>query len=348
MIEFAWPYLFLLIPLPWLAFKLLPPCQQGETAQLRIPAFSDFSSFQSPQATSTFSKFKAVVIFFIWLALLTAGARPQWIGKPVELPQSGRDLMLAVDLSLSMQNPDFEINGKTIDRLSATKLIAGDFIERRQGDRIGLILFGTQAYLQTPLTFDVATVKQLLMETVVGLAGSETAIGDAIGLAVKHLRDRPKASRVLVLLTDGNNNSGELTPEKAAELAANEGLKIHTIAIGSKQKSPQSLLGARLMMNVGEIDEKALKLVAEKTGGEYFRAYNSQELAQIYRHIDQVELHEQANQYYRPIQEMYNWPLGLALFGLILLLGYEGMRGFISLRSFKSEKVKTSRGDPHA
>jgi Ca-activated chloride channel homolog len=325
-IEFTWPYLFLLIPFPWLVYKLLPPSHSSENARLKVPAFSDFTSFQSPGTSSVTSKLKAIFIFMIWLALLTAGARPQWIGKPVELPQSGRDLMLAVDLSGSMQIQDFEINGKTIDRLSAIKLIASDFIERRQGDRIGLILFGTQAYLQTPLTFDLATVKQLLIETAVGLAGPETAIGDAIGLAVKQLRDRPQASRVLVLITDGVNNSGELTPEKAAEIASNERLKIHTIAIGSKQRPMQTAFGARMMVANGEIDEKALQQVAKITGGEYFRAYNSHELAQIYHHIDQLEQHEKTNQYFRPIQELYYWPLGVALACLGLLMSYEWIR----------------------
>lgn len=325
-IEFAWPYLFILIPLPWLVFKLLPASSYNENAMLRVPVFSDFSFFQSPASTSSTSRGKACFIFLIWLALLTSAARPQWVGNAVELPQSGRDLMLAVDLSGSMQIQDFEINGKILDRLSAIKLIASDFIERRRGDRIGLILFGTHAYLQTPLTFDVTTVKQLLMETAVGLAGPETAIGDAIGLAVKQLRDRPQASRVLVLITDGVNNAGELTPEKAAEIAANERLKIHTIAIGSKQTSVQTVFGARMMPPGAEIDEKSLKLVAEKTGGEYFRAYNTHELAQIYRHIDRLEQHEQANQYYRPIREMYYWPLGIALACLGMLMNYEWIR----------------------
>lgn len=334
-IEFAWPYLFLLIPMPWLVFKLLPPSHFSDAAMLKVPVYSDFSFFRLPTSSSSTSKLKACFIFIIWLMLLTAGARPQWIGNAVELPQSGRDLMLAVDLSGSMQIQDFEINGKMIDRLSAIKLIASDFIERRKGDRIGLILFGTQAYLQTPLTFDVATVKQLLMESAVGLAGPETAIGDAIGLAVKQLRDRPQASRVLILITDGINNAGELTPEKAAEIAANERLKIHTIAIGSKQRPVQTVFGARMMATNGEIDEKALQLVAEKSGGEYFRAYNTHELAQIYRHIDQLEQHEQANQYFRPIQEMYYWPLGIALACLGLLMSYEWISGFIRIRRWQ-------------
>lgn len=321
-IEFAWPYLFLLIPFPWLIYKLLPSSHLNQHAMLKVPVLSDFSFFQLP-ASSSAPKWKTCFVFIVWLALLTAAARPQWIGQTVELPQSGRDLMLAVDLSGSMQIQDFELSGKVIDRLSAIKLIVGDFIDRRVGDRIGLILFGTQAYLQTPLTFDVKTVKQLLMETVVGLAGPETAIGDAIGLAVKQLRERPQDSRVLILVTDGVNNAGELTPEKAAEIAAHEKLKIHTVAIGSKQKTVQTMFGPRMMTPSGEIDEKALKIVAEKTGGEYFRAYNSNELAQIYQHIDRLEQHDKSHQYFRPIVEMYYWPLAVALICLGVLMSYE-------------------------
>lgn len=324
-IEFAWPYLFILIPLPWLVYQFLPSSNFSENAMLKVPELNDFSFFQLPSSTSP-PRWKTCFMICIWLALITSAARPQWIGNTVELPQSGRDLMLAVDLSGSMQYQDFEINGKRIDRLSALKLIASDFIERRKGDRIGLILFGSQAYLQAPLTFDVSTVKQLLMESVVGLAGTDTAIGDAIGLAVKQLRERPQASRVLILITDGVNNAGELTPEKAAEIAAHEKLKIHTIAIGSKHNSVQTPFGARMMASTAEIDEKALQLVAQKTGGEYFRAYNAHELAQIYQHIDKIEQLEQANQYYRPIQEMYYWPLAIALACLGGMMSYEWIR----------------------
>ena len=222
------------------------------------------------RSASSLPKLKTAFVFLIWLLLLTSGARPLWVGKIVEVPQSGRDLMLAVDLSGSMQTKDFEINGQFTDRLTALKLIASDFIERRKGDRIGLILFGTNAYLQTPLTFDIATVKQLLMEAAVGLAGKETAIGDAIGLAVKQLRDSPQASRVLILLTDGNNNAGELTPEKAAEIASHEKLKIHTVAIGSKEMLVPTIFGNKRVNPSAGIDEKALNLVAEKTGGNIF------------------------------------------------------------------------------
>ena len=322
MIEFAWPYVFLLLPLPWFVYKFFPPSQFNEHAALRVPELSDFDHFQQ-NSSSTIPKLRTSFVFFIWLLLLTSAARPQWVGKIIEIPQSGRDLMLAVDLSGSMQTKDFEINGQITDRLTALKLIASDFIERRKGDRVGLILFGTNAYLQTPLTFDLATVKQLLMETAVGLAGKETAIGDAIGLAVKQLRDSPQASRVLILLTDGNHNAGELTPEKAAEIASHVKLKIHTVAIGAKEMLIHTFFGTKRVNPSADIDEKALKEVAEKTGGKYFRAYDTKDLVQIYQYIDDLESIERTNQYYRPTEEMYHWPLLFALICAGMLMGYE-------------------------
>ncbi len=320
-IQFAWPYIFLLSLAPWVIYRFLPPIQSNENAALRVPAMKDFSIIQFSSQNSS-SILKKGFIFLIWLALLISAARPQWVGKIIEIPQSGRDLMLAVDLSGSMQIKDFKIKGKLTDRLTAVKVIASDFIDRRIGDRIGLILFGSQAYLQTPLTFDRSTVKQLLMETAVGLAGTETAMGDAIGLATKQLRSTPQESRVLILITDGNSNAGELTPAKAAELAEHENLKIHTIAIGGMEQHIQTPMGQMLVPSA-EIDEKTLKLVAEKTGGNYFRAYNTDELVKIYHHIDQLEKREEANQYYRPTEEMYQWPLIAALIGLGGLMFYE-------------------------
>jgi Ca-activated chloride channel family protein len=320
-IEFAWPYAFLLIIVPFLVYKFMPATHFKDNVALLVPELNDFFAFQNSSQKIP-SKLKKGFLFLIWFALIFAAARPQWIGNMVEIPRSGRDLMLAVDLSGSMQIKDFKINGQLTDRLTALKLIASDFIERRKGDRVGLILFGSQAYLQAPLTFDVTTVKQLLMETAVGLAGQETAIGDAIGLAVKQLRNSPQSSRVLILITDGINNTGELKPEKAAEIASHEKLKIHTIAIGSDQQQYQSLFG-RGMLVAGEIDEKTLKLVAEKTGGSYFRDYNTDELVKIYQHIDKLEKRDQANIFYRPTIEIYYFALATALAGIALLMGYE-------------------------
>lgn len=324
MIEFAWPYLFLLLPLPWVIYRFFPPSQRNEHAALQVPDLNDFECFRRP-VSSTFLKSHAFFAFLIWLALLASAARPQWVGKSVEIPQSGRDLMLAVDLSGSMRMEDFDNHGHRVDRLTALKWIVGDFIERRKGDRIGLILFGTHAYLQTPLTFDLSTVRQLLNEAVVGLAGNETAIGDAIGLAVKQLRDSPQESRVLVLLTDGNSNAGVLTPEKAAELASHAHLKIHTVAIGSKEALVQTIFGPQRMNPSAELDEETLKKVAEITGGEYFRAYNTEDLVRIYRHIDRMEAIERDVQTYRPIDELYAWPLLIALIAAGIWMGSRAM-----------------------
>ncbi len=323
MIQFAWPYIFLLAPLPWVVYKLLPASNFNRNAPLKVPELADFSGFNYP-SPKAINHIKTLLALVFWLALLTAAARPQWVGKIVDIPQSGRDLMLAVDLSGSMQTEDFQLNGKRLDRLTASKRVAGEFIDKREGDRIGLILFGSRAYIQTPLTFDLETVKQLLMESAVGLAGNETAIGDAIGLAIKQLRDSPQASRVLILLTDGNNNAGELTLEKAAEIASHSQLKIHTVAIGAKEMLVQTFFGTRQVNPSAEIDEEGLKLVAQKTGGKYFRAYNTQELAQIYQEIDQLEKVERSNQSYRPTEEMYQWPLMVAFlaFGTLILHGW--------------------------
>jgi Ca-activated chloride channel family protein len=248
-----------------------------------------------------------------WLLLVIACTRPQWLGEPIEQAVSGRDLMLAVDLSGSMEEQDFFINKRPVDRLTAEKGVAGDFINRRVGDRVGLILFGTQAYLQTPLTFDRKTVMTLLNEAVIGLAGDNTAIGDAIGLAVKRLKNDQANSRVLVLMTDGANTAGEVSPLKAAELAAAQHLKIYTIGIGADEMIVRSFFGNRKVNPSVDLDEKTLIKIAESTGGQYYRARNTDELNNIYMRLDELEPVEKDKQYFRPRSELYYWPLSLAL-----------------------------------
>ena len=247
------------------------------------------------------------------------------MGEPVEQAISGRDLMLAVDLSASMEEQDFFINKQAVDRLTAIKSVASDFINRRVGDRVGLVLFGTQAYLQTPLTFDRKTVQTLLDEAVIGLAGDNTAIGDAIGLAVKRLKNQPSDSRVLILLTDGANTAGEVTPIKAAELAAANHLKIYTIGVGADEMIVRSFFGNRKVNPSRDLDENTLVKVAESTGGRYFRARNTDELNNIYMLLDKLEPVEKDKQYFRPRKELYVWPLGLAS-ALVLLICWARVR----------------------
>lgn len=323
MIDFAWPWLLFILPLPWLLRWLLPAVAPEEDAALRVPFMEAFEAGGVGSGRILLRRRSLWFAALAWLLLVLAGARPQWRGAPVELPVSGRNLMLAVDLSGSMEVKDFELNGRMVDRLEATQVVAGKFIERRVGDRLGLILFGRQAYLQTPLTFDRQTVKTLLNEAVIGLAGKETAIGDAIGLAVKRLREQKDESgqRVLILLTDGANTAGEVDPLKAAELAAAEGLKIYTIGIGADEMTVRSLFGSRRVNPSSDLDEATLTAIAEKTGGRYFRAKNISALGEIYRLLDELEPVEQETQLFRPTRALYPWPLAaaFAIAGLIVL-----------------------------
>ncbi len=304
--EFAWPWLFLALPLPWLARRLLPPAQARQAA-LRVPFLEDFEELAAEGNGIGPGWGRRWLALVAWLLLVTAAARPQWQGEPVPLPLEGRDLMLAVDLSGSMAERDFTLGGQWVDRLTATKVVVSDFIERRKGDRIGLILFGDHAYLQAPLTHDRKTVERLLQEAFIKMAGQKTAIGDAIGLAVKRLRGK-KGEKVLILVSDGENTAGEMDPIKAAQIAREEGLRIYTIGIGS-----ESAMGPFGLAAGGGLDEETLKAIARITGGRYFRARDTRQLAQIYQEIDKLEPVAAEKRVYRPVKELFFWPLAAAL-----------------------------------
>ncbi len=327
MFQFEWLWAFALLPLPLLLRKILPAANTDEAA-LRVPFVKDFDVAHTHSATMRSANWPLWLAMVAWILLVTATARPQWLGDTIELPISGRDLMIAVDLSGSMEISDFVVGDRQVDRLTATKLVAGDFIDRRVGDRLGLVLFGRQAYLQTPLTFDRETVKTLLYESVIGLAGKETAIGDAIGLAVKRLREVKNqesadpsekkttgklSDKILILLTDGANTAGEVEPVKAAEMAAELGLKIYTIGIGADEMLVRSFFGMRKVNPSTDLDEDTLKKIAQVTGGKYFRARDTQELEKIYQLLDELEPITKETQYFRPTSALFMWPLGLAL-----------------------------------
>ena len=313
MIEVAWPWVLLALPLPWVYRRLLPSVAASATTALRVPTLRDFSGLGERPGSSAASRAAYWLALIAWSLLLVAAARPQWHGEAIEIPVSGRDLMLAVDLSKSMQEVDFVLAGARVDRLTATKKVAGDFIERRIGDRLGLILFGTQAYLHVPLTFDRSTLRQLLDETVIGLAGPSTAIGDAIGLAVKRLRDNDSAHKVLILITDGANTAGAIDPARAAQLAAGVGLTIHTIGIGADEIMVRRLFGSFRFNPSQDLDETTLKAIAEHTGGRYFRAHDIDELESIYGEIDKLEPVERGGEHFRPTTSLYPWSLAVAL-----------------------------------
>ncbi len=318
MIHFAWPWVFALLPLPYLIYRLLPAAKTTESPALWVPIIAPFSDAKTKRPTPSRRWWQLALALLCWLLLLSAAARPQWLGQTVELPMVGRDLMLAVDLSGSMQIEDFQLGNKQVDRLTALKAVATEFIQQRAGDRLGLILFGDQPYIQTPLTFDHLTLTRLLQEAQIGLAGKSTAIGDAVGLAIKRLQQEKDNQKVLILLTDGANNSGQLSPEKAAELAKNAGMKIYTIGIGASSMEVGSFIFKRTVNPSSDLDEKTLQRLATSTGGQYFRAHDTQELAAIYKQLDAMEPVEKDKNIYRPISDLFYWPLaGATLLCLI-------------------------------
>lgn len=308
------PWVLLALPLPWLLYRWLPAAS-GDGAALRVPFFTTLR--QLPGAGTATRAHRLWLPVLLWLLLLAAAAEPTWEGPPVPLPASGRELMLAVDISGSMQIEDMSLGDERVSRLIAVKAVVRDFIQRRRGDQVGLILFGTRAYVQAPLTFDRSTVGQFLEESQLGFAGRETAIGDAIGLAIKRLRGRDSERHVLVLLTDGANTAGRVSPDAAAQMAARHDITIYTVGIGADQLTLPGLFGtqfgARRVNPSADLDEETLQEIAQVTGGRYFRARDPRELAGIYAELDRLEPVQGPARTVRPRRSLSHWPLAGAL-----------------------------------
>jgi Ca-activated chloride channel homolog len=308
MLHLAWPWMALLLPLPWIMVRMRRAAgPNGAAVYMPFAA-----SVTAPAATATLSRGALALLAAVWALLVLAGMRPQWLGQPLPAATTGRQIMLAIDCSGSMASQDME-GGES--RLQVVQEVAGHFIDQRRGDQIGLILFGTRPYLQAPLTTDIPTVHQFLDEAVVGVAGPQTAIGDAIGLAIKQLRQRESTGgasmrqSVLILLTDGGNDAGVMPPLQAAQLAAQTGLRIFTIGVGAAAQ--QSLFG--LTLGNSDLDVDLLQKIASITGGEYFRATDAEALSAVYRKIDELEPVSGDKRWLRPAAEWFTWPLGLAL-----------------------------------
>jgi len=316
MLEWAWPWVVLALPLPWLVARLMPPARGAAESALRLPYA--LRGLEEAGGAAPVPRLRRLLAWLGWVLLIAAAARPQWLGEPQALPRTGRDLLLAVDASGSMNTQDMEIGNDAVSRYAAVKVIAGDFIHRRIGDRIGLIVFGSQAYMLTPLTFDRDTVFKQLAESSVGLPGRETAIGDAVGLGVKRLLERPQEDRVLILLTDGVNDAGELDPDKSIELARAEHVKIYAIGIGAEAMRVDGFFGSRVVNPSADLDSRLLTAMAEKTGGRFYRARNTAELAQIYGEIDKLEPSADAQEQFRPVDDLFFWPLAAALLAALL------------------------------
>ncbi len=311
-LNWVFPWALLLAPLPVLVYLFLPAQEATKQRALLVPDIEPYRALSTDtRGQAGRNWLRLLLLFLVWLALLISAARPQHFGEAIGVPVTGRDLMLGIDISGSMREADLYAGNRKATRMAVVKQVAKDFVARRTGDRVGLIMFGSQAYVQTPLTHDHETVQHFLDEATVGLAGRSTAIGDSIGLAVKRLRERPEATRVLILLTDGANSAGVIEPLAAAKLAAENDIRIHAIGVGSEIR--EGFLSSAFGTRRSELDEDTLRSISGATGGQYFRARNQQELTNIYQEIDKLEPTELESEEYRPLRELFAWPLGVAL-----------------------------------
>ena len=317
MLEFLFPWAFLLLPLPLLFRRYLPAAAASGSA-LAVPLF-EYQEFSIQANQSKRHQWAKSLLTIVWIGLVLAASRPVWTEDPVTRSESGRDLILAVDISGSMGEADMLIDASPASRIDALKLVVGRFIDRREGDRIGLILFGTNAYTFVPLTFDLGTLNELLQDVSTGLAGRRTAIGDAIGLAVRTMREQETEHKVLILVTDGSNTAGFGDPVQAALAARQEGLTIYTIGVGSDAEALGKIYGTQAIPPGTALNEALLKTVARVTQGEYFRAVDSVSLENIYQSLDQLEPVEYQHQSYQPRMERFHWAL---LPSIVILLFY--------------------------
>jgi Ca-activated chloride channel homolog len=340
-LELHWPWLLLLFPLPWLVI-IKRKIQAPSYIAPHLPLFETAKvlGFEQVQNDTRTPRWKKLILLIAWSALVIAICRPSYIGDQVDIPLSGRDLMLAIDISPSMEEKDMQINDTFVSRLQVVKKVVSEFVQVRTGDRVGLILFGSQPYVQSPLSFDTVTANTLLQEAYLGMAGNATAIGDAITLGVKRLRQRPEQSRVLILLTDGANTAGEIPPEKAAQFAAQENIKIYTVGVGADEMIRRSFFGSQRVNPSADLDEDMLKHLANLTNGAYFRARNTQELSAIYQAINELEPVEQETRSFRPTKALYYWFLALSILAYaILLLENSASKLLQSYRRIYSGKV---------
>jgi Ca-activated chloride channel family protein len=307
MLEFEWPWTFLLMPLPLLVWWLMPPYRDQQTS-VHVPFFERIAEAtgQTPQPGAVVLRRRAiqmVVAAVVWILIVVALARPQQVGEPVTHAVSARDLILAVDISESMDQTDFRMaGGKTIRRLDGVKSVLGNFISRRKGDRIALILFGSKAYVQVPFTQDLQTARTLLDQSEVGMAGQQTVIGDAIGLAIKTFQSSKAQQKLVILLTDGNDTASRVPPEHAADIARQKGLVIYTIGFGDPNATGED-----------RVDLATLRQVASATSGQFFRAEDGTQLEAIYADIDHLAPVKLETLTWRPRIPLYQWPLGTAV-----------------------------------
>ncbi|WP_137170011.1 VWA domain-containing protein [Marinomonas sp. FW-1] len=340
MLELSWPWFLLLLPLPVIMYFLPKAKPKGDG--IWWGNSEHVINHQDNKAISKRPSLGYLCLIMSWVLLVLAITQPVWLGEPTKVTPSGRDLLIALDLSGSMQVSDMTLNDQPANRLEAAKSVLSDFIQARRGDRIGVIVFGSKAYLQAPLSFDTKTINQLVQEAQIGFAGEQTAIGDAIGLSIKRLEDKPSDKKVLILMTDGANTAGRVQPLQAAAFAASQNVRVHTIGIGADSMIVQSFFGPKAINPSTDLDETLLKNIAAQTGGEYFRAKSTQDLQAIYQTLDALEPTPTEDIWQRPLTSLFHWlGLGSLVFLVLSLLASQQLQ-------FKKSSRRSSaphRGD---
>ncbi len=305
MLSFLYPWLLLILPLPLLVHWLVPP-RRVEPEAVRVPFGQRLSTILGAGDGASASAIWSHSTFFsiaIWTLAVLALARPQWIDPPIVKELPTRDLLLLVDLSGSMDQKDFtNAKGEKVDRLSAVKEVLDEFVAKRKGDRVGLVVFGDAAYLQAPFSTDLTLAQRLVNECQVGMAGPRTALGDAIGLGVNLFDSSEAPAKTMIALTDGNDTKSQIPPVEAARVAAQREIRIYTVAIGDPTTAGED-----------KLDEQALREVANETGGSYFFAADRQSLGKIYDKLDEIEVHQVNTVSHRPRHDLFQWFLLAAL-----------------------------------
>lgn len=332
MLTLANPWLLLLLPVGLVLGWVMPKYREPREA-LRVPFLGRLTALTGRKAEGgavvpRISPGQKLQIILCGSLLVLALARPQWIGEPIVNNRPMRDLMLSVDLSGSMETKDFtDDQGNDVDRLTAVKQVLDDFLSRRDGDRVGLIFFGTAPFLQVPFTEDLGVCRTLLEEAQVRMAGPKTAIGDSIGLAINLFENSDVEKRVLIILTDGNDTASQVLPDDAARVAADNGIVIYTVAVGDPKAVGEEVL-----------DEEVLKSVSKITGGRFFRANDRDELAKIYDELDALETREVETVTHRPRFDLYFWPLAAAFILNLFFHGFHALAYVLSVRRSHAEK----------
>lgn len=317
MFSFLWPIVAVLLPLPLIVRRMLKPAQNQPliNGAIKVPFFNRLEKISEKKGNISKGTFLWPVL--AWICFVAAAMRPVWLGTPVPVQNNARNIMLALDVSGSMAEEDFDLKGLPVTRLDMLKALTKDFIVSRTGDNVGLVIFGSEAYVYAPLSPDIKTLLELNSEIGIGIAGQQTAIGEALALATQNSASVPAESRIVILMSDGYANAGSVNVDEGIKLAKNQWVKVYTVGIGSSAKLVQDFFGTVQVNPSLDLDEETLKRIADETGGQYFRAKTTKDLTQIYDLINELEPIEQNKHFIQPRKELFYWPL---LSGMIFFL----------------------------